>query len=109
MPESPTTARELDFEDETHGAAQDAEQLPLPPVSAPSTKRVSFQEDEEAPPPKPPRPMSPLAQAEATLIEAFPSMDTKIIKAVLTASGGKVEPAFNALLGRSHLCTTVLS
>lgn len=66
---------------------------------------MSFQEnendghgEEDAPPPKPPRPMSPQAQAEATLIEAFPSMDSKVIKAILVASGGKVEPAFNALL-----------
>lgn len=59
---------------------------------------MSFQE-EEAPPAKPPRPMSPQAQAEATLVEAFPSIDSKVIKAVLVASGGQVEPAFNALLG----------
>lgn len=56
---------------------------------------------EEAPPPKPPRPLSPMAQAEATLKEAFPSIDAAVIKAVLVASGGNVEPAFNALLGMS--------
>ena len=61
---------------------------------------MSFQE-EEAPPPKPPRPMSPQAQAEATLIEAFPGIDAKVVKAVLVASGWKVEPAFNALLSMS--------
>lgn len=38
-------------------------------------------------------------QAENTLIEAFPSIDSKVVKAVLSASGGQVEPAFNALLG----------
>lgn len=43
--------------------------------------------------------MSPQAHAEATLIEAFPSIDAKVVKAVLVASGGNVEPAFNALLG----------
>lgn len=67
---------------------------------------MSFQEpanDEEAPPPKPPRPMSPMAQAEATLIEAFPDTDPKVVKAILVASGGKVEPAFNALLS-THTC-----
>jgi hypothetical protein len=37
-------------------------------------------------------------QAENTLIEAFPGVDAKVVKAVLVASGGKVEPAFNALL-----------
>lgn len=46
--------------------------------------------------------MSPQAQAESTLIEAFPSMDAKVVKAVLVASGGKVEPAFNALLSMSR-------
>ncbi len=55
--------------------------------------------EEEVPPPKPPRPMSPRQQAEATLKEAFPNIDTTVIKAVLTASGGSLEPAFNALLG----------
>ena len=88
-PESPTTAREPDFEDEGHEVQP--ERVASPP------KQVSFQED--VPPPKPPRPLSPQAQAEATLIEAFPSIDTKVVKAVLVASGGHVEPAFNALLG----------
>lgn len=45
--------------------------------------------------------MSPQAQAEATLIEAFPAIDAKVVKAVLVASRGKVEPAFNALLSMS--------
>jgi len=47
--------------------------------------------------------MSPQQQAENTLIEAFPSIDTKVVKAVLVASGGKVEPAFNALLSMQTL------
>jgi hypothetical protein len=54
---------------------------------------------EEAPPPKPPRPLSPQQQAENTLKEAFPTIDAAVVKAVLIASGGRVEPAFNALLG----------
>lgn len=66
-----------------------------------SRSRVRFEEDEGAPE-KPPRPMSPRQQAEITLIEAFPSIDAKVVKAVLTASGGQVEPAFNALLGKYH-------
>lgn len=45
--------------------------------------------------------MSPQQQAENTLIEAFPDIDTKVVKAVLRASGGQVEPAFNALLSMS--------
>jgi len=54
---------------------------------------------EEAPPAKPPRPLSPQQQAENTLKEAFPAIDAAVVKAVLHASGGRVEPAFNALLG----------
>lgn len=95
--ESPTTAKELDFEEEAPLPSEPADAPSAPPRSA-TPKKVSFQGPEAAPPPKPPRPMSPQAQAEATLIEAFPSMDAKVVKAVLVASGGKVEPAFNALL-----------
>jgi hypothetical protein len=54
---------------------------------------------EDEAPPKPPRPLSPQQQAENTLKEAFPSIDAAVVKAVLMASGGRVEPAFNALLG----------
>ena len=57
--------------------------------------------EDVAPPPKPPRPLAPEQQAENTLKEAFPSIDAAVIKAVLRASGGRVEPAFNALLGMS--------
>lgn len=57
---------------------------------------------EEAAPPKPPRPLSPQQQAENTLKEAFPSIDAAVVKAVLMASGGRVEPAFNALLGKTN-------
>lgn len=53
----------------------------------------------EAPPPKPPRPISEQQQNENTLKEAFPTIDAAVIKAVLIASGGRIEPAFNALLG----------
>ncbi|KAF2395525.1 hypothetical protein EJ06DRAFT_269350 [Trichodelitschia bisporula] len=95
--ESPRTAREPDFDDEAH----DTVSAPAPAERQPSPKRVTFAEDAPEPPAKPPRPMSPQAQAEATLIEAFPSIDIKVVKAVLMASGGKVEPAFNALLGMS--------
>jgi len=56
-----------------------------------------------AAPQKPPRPQSPRAQAKATLKEAFPNVDDGVIEAVLIASGGNIEPAFNALLGTSKL------
>ncbi|KAH0543850.1 hypothetical protein FGG08_001889 [Glutinoglossum americanum] len=81
--ESPTTARPLDFDDE--------------PLNAGSTS--PHPAAEESAPPKPPRPLSPQQQAEATLREAFPSIDAAVVRAVLTASGGRIEPAFNALLG----------
>lgn len=45
--------------------------------------------------------MSPREQAENTLKEAFPTIDPGVVRAVLTASGGNVEPAFAALLEMS--------
>jgi hypothetical protein len=97
--ESPRTAREPDFDDDVH---EHNLTVPERQATPKGQKRVSFQDDEApAPPPKPPRPMSPRAKAEATLIEAFPSIDIKVVKAVLVASNGKVEPAFNALLGEA--------
>lgn len=106
--ESATTREEMDFENDeqetgTGNVSPQGQETPTKPAKAPSPRpRVSFQEQtEEIPPSKPPRPLSPHQQAEITLIEAFPTIDTKVVKAVLTASGGKVEPAFNALLGMS--------
>lgn len=115
MPQSPlkaqesmTTREEINFDgDNEHDqetgtvtASGQEHALPNPPAAIPSPKpRVSFQDGhEEIPPQKPPRPLSPQQYAENTLIEAFPSIDAKVVKAVLVASGGKVEPAFNALL-----------
>ncbi|KAL8739025.1 MAG: hypothetical protein Q9181_000307 [Wetmoreana brouardii] len=88
-PESPTTARELDDDVHDHAASptRNEQVHPSPGVG------------EDVAPPKPPRPTNPLQQAENTLKEAFPSIDPTVIKAVLRASGGNVEPAFNALLG----------
>jgi hypothetical protein len=104
--ESATTREEMDFDDneqETGTISPQGHQTPVKLASAPSPRpRVSFNEQtEDIPPAKPPRPVSPNLQAENTLIEAFPTIDTKVVKAVLAASGGNVEPAFNALLGMS--------
>ncbi|KAH9882221.1 hypothetical protein J1614_001393 [Plenodomus biglobosus] len=102
--ESPTTARELDFDDDDDAptaSAHDAAASP-PPASKSPKPGVRFNEEAtEIPPPKPPRPVDPQVQAQNTLIEAFPDIDNNVIKAVLVASGGKVEPAFNALLSMS--------
>lgn len=89
-PESPTTARELDFDDEPQETGT---------ATGGSHPAAVGQLDEDVGPPKPARPLSPRQQAENTLREAFPTIDAAVVKAVLTASGGKVEPAFNALLG----------
>ena len=98
-PESPTTARELDFDDEP----QDTPVSPKPtkPTTTMETPTTTTRPGaaEDVAPPQPPRPMSPRQQAENTLKEAFPSIDATVVRAVLTASGGHVEPAFNALLG----------
>ena len=53
------------------------------------------------------RPQSPRAQAKATLKEAFPNVDDGVIEAVLIASGGNIEPAFNALLGTFMVYTLI--
>lgn len=92
-PESPTTARELDFDDEPH------EPLAPNPKQAPILRTENQAFGEDVPPPKPPRPLPPIQQAENTLKEAFPTIDVAVIKAVLRASRGNVEPAFDALLG----------
>lgn len=93
-PESSPAARGLDFNDEHH-------ERTASPAQPQADHSSQF---EDAAPPKPPRPAkpNPVKQAENTLKEAFPSIDIVVIKAVLRASGGNVEPAFNALLGPVH-------
>lgn len=54
---------------------------------------------QEAAPPKPPRPITEQQKNELILKEAFPDIEATVIKAVLIASGGQIDPAFNALLG----------
>ncbi|KAL3422460.1 Ankyrin repeat protein nuc-2 [Phlyctema vagabunda] len=91
--ESPTTVRPLEMDDD------DVQESGTLSNDATVNPRAATVEDEA--PPKPPRPLSPQQQSEQTLKEAFPSIDGAVIKAVLMASGGRVEPAFNALLGMS--------
>ncbi|KAE8379442.1 hypothetical protein BDV26DRAFT_291312 [Aspergillus bertholletiae] len=87
-PESPTTARPLDFDDEPQDSG-------ITSVSA----AVTHQNTTEVAPQKPPRPLSPQQRAETTLKEAFPTIEVSVIKAVLVASNWDVERAFHALLG----------
>lgn len=70
-----------------------------PAAATPGAEPTTQQSSTEAAPPKPPRPLTEAQKNEMILKEAFPTVDDNVIKAVLRASGGKVEPAFNALLG----------
>ncbi|POR39639.1 CUE domain-containing protein 5 [Tolypocladium paradoxum] len=98
--ESPTTARPLEMDDddvqETGVVGEDGTTL------ASTTTRTAGSTpppaSTEVPPPKPPRPLTEAQKNEMILKEAFPGVENPIIKAVLRASGGQVEPAFNALL-----------
>ena len=105
-PESPTTVRPLEMDDddvqETGILGEDGT------IAKEATKddiRASATASEPAAPPKPPRPLTEEQKNITTLKEAFPNVEETIVKAVLTASGGRIEPAFNALLGSSFaLC-----
>ncbi|KAG5361094.1 CUE domain-containing protein 5 [Yarrowia sp. C11] len=78
------------------------EEESAPSYQQPYTPKLSQNESQPpTPPPKPPRPLSPFSQAQAHLKEAFPDTEDSVIKAVLVASGGEVEPAFTALLSMS--------
>lgn len=98
--ESPTTARPLEMDDDD---VQDATLLNSEQATAPAAPAAVASQTTpaamEAAPPKPPRPLNPQQEAENTLKEAFPGVDAAVVKAVLVASGGRIEPAFNALLG----------
>lgn len=89
----------------TGAAAEASKAAPAPNTTStkPPAPTVSDEADEadEAPPPKPPRPVTEQQKNEAILKEAFPSIEASVIKAVLIASGGRIDPAFNALLAMS--------
>lgn len=98
-PESPTTARPFDLSDDdiqsTGVLGDDGPRSPIPPTTNASAGTT------ETGPQKPPRPQTEAQKNLQILKEAFPTVDQGVIKAVLSASGGRVEPAFNALLGES--------
>ncbi|RCI16124.1 hypothetical protein L249_3262 [Ophiocordyceps polyrhachis-furcata BCC 54312] len=102
--ESPTTARPLEMDDddvqETTGIVGEdgnvttaSRQKTTAPTAAHSTPL-----DAASPPQPPPKPVSQTEQNVVTLKEAFPTVEDAVIRAVLRASGGHVEPAFHALL-----------
>lgn len=99
-PESPTTARPLEMDDDdVQEPVPDATQQGLEAPASTDASQISHSQPSEATPPKPPRPATATQNNEGMLKEAFPGVDNAVIKAVLRASGGRVEPAFNALLG----------
>lgn len=96
--ESPTTARPLEMDDDDVQETQ-LHQTGDQPSTSTTQATSTVPPTMENAPPKPPRPVSAQQEAEKTLKEAFPGVEAAVIKAVLIASGGKIEPAFNALLG----------
>ncbi|KAK1988259.1 CUE domain-containing protein [Colletotrichum cereale] len=103
-PESPTTVRPLDLSDDEDVqetgvlGGETPIQNAATNTTTTSSTMASSTTAAEAPPPKPPRPSTETQKTEDILKEAFPSIDISVIKAVLRASGGKIDPAFNALL-----------
>ncbi|KAG5937875.1 hypothetical protein E4U60_001690 [Claviceps pazoutovae] len=111
--ESPTTARPLEMDDDdindasitaSDGAAAKTSQASSTVQSAPAntTTSAGTTANTNTPgvnaPHKPARPLSEAQKNVMILKEAFPTVEDAIIKAVLRASGGQIEPAFNALL-----------
>ncbi|KAI5863431.1 hypothetical protein GGS23DRAFT_567010 [Durotheca rogersii] len=100
-PESPTTVRPFEMDDddvqETGILSEENAHLNSSTPSAANPRGTT----EEAIPPKPPRPLTEQQKNELILREAFPNIEISVIKAVLIASGGQIDPAFNALLGMS--------
>ncbi|KAF4988908.1 hypothetical protein FGRMN_9489 [Fusarium graminum] len=109
-PESPTTARPFELDDDdvqesgilgsddgnTTTAATNTFQAPAQTQTRAQTQAQAS--TNETAPAKPPRPVSEAQKNESILKEAFPGVELSVIKAVLRASSGRVEPAFNALL-----------
>lgn len=87
--------------DESAGTAAQGTTTPTKTTS--TATPASDTADTDVLPVKPPRPVSEAQQNETILKEAFPTVEQSVIKAVLRASGGKVEPAFHALLGKNQL------
>lgn len=75
------------------------------PTTAATTTAAATTGSTETAPTKPPRPLTEAQKNEMILKEAFPGVEVGVIKAVLSASGSRVEPAFNALLGEMRIDT----
>ncbi|KAI1343971.1 hypothetical protein F5Y15DRAFT_368621 [Xylariaceae sp. FL0016] len=104
-PESPTTVKPFEMDDddvpESGGLSDDTPRSATATTPAPAASANTTTSAEESVPAQPPRPVTEQQKTELILKEAFPSIELSVIKAVLTASGGRIDPAFNALLGMS--------
>ncbi|KAK4678578.1 ubiquitin-binding protein cue5 [Podospora pseudoanserina] len=102
QPESPTTARPLEMDDDDiqeAGIINNDDNTTTTTRNVTTTSASAASPVGEVPPPQPPRPaVNETQQNQQMLKEAFPTIDMAVIKAVLTASRGQIEPAFNALL-----------
>lgn len=71
---------------------------PITETTTTAATTTKEEEQETEAPTMPPRPLSPFAQKQATLTEAFPGIDAKVVRAILIAAQGQLDPAFNGLL-----------
>ncbi|KAK2834933.1 hypothetical protein FQN49_006765 [Arthroderma sp. PD_2] len=94
-PESPTTARPLDFDDEP----QESGLASVAAINSRSSSQINLAS--QAAGMQSQRPSNPHQKVVEELKEAFPNIDAPVIKAVVVASDGNIERAFNALLGMS--------
>ncbi|KAI1497395.1 hypothetical protein F5X99DRAFT_397078 [Biscogniauxia marginata] len=101
VPESPTTVRPFEMDDDDIPESGVPSDDGAHGASATTTTPKPATVTDENPPAKPPRPLTEQQKNESILKEAFPTIELSVIKAVLAASGGRIDPAFNALLGMS--------
>jgi len=101
-PESPTTVRPFEMDDDDVPESGVLNNSATNPASATLTAHAPTSAPvEEMPPAQPPRPIATQQSNELILKEAFPNIEVTVIKAVLVASGGQIDPAFNALLSKA--------
>ncbi|KAG7664032.1 CUE5 [[Candida] subhashii] len=99
----PEISKENEGVDDTEEVAlnddkEETSKQPSPSAKAEEAKQEATEEEEGEAPPQPPRPVDPIQQITQDLQDAFPNIEEKIITAVLIASQGNPDPAFNALL-----------
>lgn len=96
LAEEETTKDDKEERDEDKTEDKETETTAVKP-KGPESKELKQEEEGGAPPP-PERPLSPLSRVKKDLQDAFPNVEEKYVQAVLIASQGQADPAFNALL-----------